>query len=437
MNNPKSYAVIAAIVLLLPRLSAAEEKSTDYALSVRTDRAVPVYQTGEPVAFEVELTHKGEPVKDVVVKWRISKDGFEPPLQEGISESANFSLSGQLAEPGFLQCRVDVNIPGESVPTARAAAAIDPLNIPISLPPPEDFDGFWAKQKELLAETPANAVLTPVEARTAGVEVFDVQAASWKGAMSGYLAKPVGAKPKSLPAILLCHGAGVASSRQSIVEDWAQDGFLALDFNAHGLPNGKPREFYAALYKGELAKYYLSGVTSREATFFRELYLRMLRALDVLTAQPEWDGKILVAFGRSQGGAQAIAAAGLDPRVTFLAAQIPALCDHSGFTVSRINGWPKWIPFDAEGKPDAAAAEAARYYDGMNFAARTKADAFFTIGFIDVSCPPTGVYATYNQLTGNKDMLDQYHLGHRTSPEADAAARSAVLSHVATTKPKP
>lgn len=275
-----------------------------------------------------------------------------------------------------------------------------------------------------------NAVLTSVASRSPEVEIFDVQAGSWNEPLSAYLAKPVGAKPKSLPAILLCHGAGVASSRQSVAEQWAQDGFLVLDFNAHGLPNGQPQDFYRDLYKSELARYYLNGVQSRETTYFRELYLRMLRGLDVLTAQPEWDGEILVAFGRSKGGAQAIAAAGLDPRVTFLAAQISALCDHTGFAVGRINGWPKWIPSDAEGKPDPAAIEASRYYDGVNFAAKTKADAFFTVGFIDMSCPPTGVYAAYNQITGEKEMMDQYRLGHRTSPEADAGARSAVLAHV-------
>ena len=31
----------------------------------------------------------------------------------------------------------------------------------------------------------------------------------------------------------------------------------------------------------------------------------MVRAIDVLTAQPEWDGRTVVVYGSSQGGAQA------------------------------------------------------------------------------------------------------------------------------------
>ena len=49
---------------------------------------------------------------------------------------------------------------------------------------------------------------------------------------------------------------------------------------------------------------------------------------------------------------------------------------------------------------------------------------------IDPSCTPTGVYASYNQIYGPKNILDQYLLGHHTSAEADDGSREAVLRHV-------
>jgi hypothetical protein len=67
---------------------------------------------------------------------------------------------------------------------------------------------------------------------------------------------------------------------------------------------------------------------------------------------------------------------------------------------------------------------------GTNFAQRTKAGAFFSAVFIDPSCPPTGVYASYNQISGPKNILDQYLLGHHPSAEADDGSREAVLRHV-------
>lgn len=154
---------------------------------------------------------------------------------------------------------------------------------------------------------------------------------------------------------------------------------------------------------------------------------------DVLTSQPEWDGNELVAEGRSQGGGQAIAAAGLDPRVTFFAAQIPAMCDHTGMVVGRISGWPRLVSVTG-GKPDEKSLQAARYFDAVNFARLTKAGAFFTVGFIDVVCQPTSVYAAYNAVAGAKEIADHFHTGHIATPEADAATKAAILAHVRGTK---
>jgi cephalosporin-C deacetylase-like acetyl esterase len=178
-----------------------------------------------------------------------------------------------------------------------------------------------------------------------------------------------------------------------------------------------------------LKDYFWKGRDSREGTFFHELYLRLQRALDVATAQPEWDGKRLIVCGRSQGGGQAIVAGGLDPRVTFISAEIPAFCDHTGIVAGRINGWPRLIPNDTE-KPSEKAVNAVRYYDAVNFAARAKAQAFLTVGFIDIVCPPTGVYAAYNQLTGKKRIWHHVDTGHISRADYEAGVRDAVLDYL-------
>ena len=228
----------------------------------------------------------------------------------------------------------------------------------------------------------------------------------------------------------------MASSRLSIAAKWAADGLLALDFHAHGLPNDKPKEFYADLYRGELKDYFWQGRDSREATFFHALYLRLQRALDVAAAQPEWNGRQLLVSGRSQGGGQAIVAGGLDPRVTFIAAEIPAFCDHTGIVADRLNGWPRLIPNETE-QPEAKAVNAVRYYDTVNFAARSKAQAFLTVGFIDMVCPPTGVYAAYNQFPGQKRIWNHRDTGPISRAEYDAGVRDAVLAYLTAARPQP
>ena len=248
--------------------------------------------------------------------------------------------------------------------------------------------------------------------------------------MSGYFAKPAGAASKSLPIILTVQGAGVRNSSLGGSAGWARQGFLALDINAHGIPNGKPDQFYSDLASGDLKGYPTRGRDSRETVYFLGMFLRLVRAIDFLTAQPEWDGRTLIVHGSSQGGAQSIVAAGLDSRVTFLAAGVPAMCDHTGVAVGRVNGWPKLVPNGLTGQPDAKVIEASRYYDAMNFATRTKAGAILTVGFIDTTCPPTSVYAAYNALPGAKEIFNDPPSTHAVSPKADQAMRMAILRHV-------
>src|SRR5262249_36550651 len=185
---------------------------------------------------------------------------------------------------------------------------------------------------------------------------FDVQVECVGKPVSGYFGRPKDAKPKSLPAILFVHGAGVRSASLGSTH-WStlEGGMLSFDINAHGIPNGKPEEFYKALSDGELKGYPSFGREDREQCYFKGMFLRLIRAIDFLTAQPEWDGKTLIVYGSSQGGFQAFAAAGLDARVTFICAGVPAGCDHTGTVVNRINGWPKIVPLDDQGNPDPLA----------------------------------------------------------------------------------
>ena len=429
------FAGLLAFTLCALRLTAAAPSSAGgYTLKVSTDRADATYRRGETVTFAVALTcdATGERVSGPEAKWSITKDG--KPLDRAgtaVLAPSDLNLTASLDEPGFLHCMVECT-PAAGAPklTARAGAAIEPRAIQPSLPAPADFDAFWAEQRRLLAATPAHLRLVPVPSPTGEVECFEVRAATGVGrGLSGYLARPKGAKAKSLAAIVLCHGAGVTTSRLATAVAWARDGLLALDFNAHGLPNAQPRDFYATLQSGELKDYYLQGRESRETMYLRGIIFRLLRAIDTVTAQAEWDGRRVVALGRSQGGGQALVAGGLDPRVTYVSAEIPTFCDHTGILVGRINGWPRIIPNDTT-SPDPKVVEAVRYYDAVNFASRLSAPVFVTLGFIDHICPPTGIYAMYNQLRGRKQLWEHLDTGHVSRRDYDARVREEVLAYV-------
>ena len=247
--------------------------------------------------------------------------------------------------------------------------------------------------------------------------------------MRGYYARPAHAAPKSLPAIITFEGAGVYNTRlEPWLVSWAQTGFISLEVNAHGLPNGKNTAYYQALEQSELKDYPFFGRESRETSYFLRMYLRDLRGIDFLTSQPEWDGRVLISSGQSQGAAQAIFAAAVDRRVTFLSAGVPAMCDHSAILAGRVPGWPRLVPTGADGKPDANALGTSRYYDSVNFATRVHVPAFFVIGFIDQVAPPTSGYVAYNSLPGEKEIYPAIHSPHRLDDTILDVIRQRILA---------
>lgn len=419
-------AIIGNVTLAQPPTPAA-----GYVLSVRTDRPDAVYKVGEEAKFLITLTQDGKPGPFIDLGYALSLDGYKVIKGGKLTIGPDgASLTGKLDEPGFLQVRVTCNPEGKGSVSAFASAGFDPLKIKPSLPVPDDFDAFWADQKKQLAAVPLLPKLTAINTGSTEIDVYDLKVDCLGGRpVSGIFARPKNARPKSAPAVLNVHGAGVRSAVLASAALEAKRGRLGLDINAHGILNSQPQGYYDELNNGELKNYRAEGRESRDACYFRGMFLRLVRAIDFLCAQPEWDGKIVIVRGGSQGGGQALAAAGLDSRVTAIAAGVPALCDHTGAAAGRVSGWPKIVPL-VGGQPDPKVVEASRYFDGMNFATRTKADAIVTVGFIDLTCPPTSVYATYNNLPGNKQIITGVLSGHEGPPGSGKPIDEFLNDHI-------
>lgn len=424
MMNRRSLGVCVWAAMLAPLWSQSVPAPV---LKVVTDRPEAIYHAGETATFQIELRGASVPEVSAVV----SQDGWKPQPERKIAlQAGKGTLALPVTQPGFTLVRVSV--PGQPALTALASAACDPTQIRPSLPLPEDFDAFWASRKAALAQVPVKFTLSPVPSKAAATDAFDVQVDCLGAPVSGYYARPKAARPGQHPAVLLVHGAGVGGSSLGGALSWAEKGagMLALDINAHGLPNGRPAEFYQQQASGPLKDYRYVGRADREKNYFQGMFLRLVRAIDFLTAQPEWDGRTVIVYGSSQGGFQAFAAGALDPRVTFICAGVPAGCDHSGTVVDRINGWPKFVTLQ-EGRPVEAELQTARYFDNVNFAQRCQArGAAVTVGFIDTTCPPTSVYAAYNALTIPKKLHIDPLAGHKNTPGAVKFMVDAALAHV-------
>lgn len=370
------------------------------------DRPDGVFKSGETATFTVEAAG-AVPTAGFTGTYNIVANGMMPPFKSGkfkIKDRPG-KITAKLDKPGSVICTVRMD--GPTTAPQMIGAIFDPFQIKPSMPAPADFDEFWNKEKGLLAGdyTPE---ITPMPSSDPKVDLFHVKIPMPEGRpVQGYLAKPKGAAAKSLGVIARTHGAGVRSSYLPGVVGWASRfGLMAFDFNAHGIDDGMPKDYYANLENGELKNYRTDGIESRETVYFRGMFKRLLRAIDFLTKQPEWDGKTLIVYGGSQGGAQAIVAAGLDDRVSCIVAAYPALCDLTGIKAGRTGGWPHPIAIDKDGKYDERVLEAVRYYDCVNFAARIKADTFMMEGLIDTTCHPTSVLPAYNALQSKTKQID-------------------------------
>jgi cephalosporin-C deacetylase-like acetyl esterase len=384
-----------------------------YVITVAPDHPDGFYKAGEQVRFAVHVTHNGEAVTEGRGEYAVEING----AVKGEAGTAALGPGGAIVNagldgPGCLILTATFKTDRQAGVKAEAGAAVEPSGIRPALPAPEDFDRFWAEQKKKLAAVPMVPELTPTPRFQTDwgprVETFELQieCPGWRP-LSGYFARPKGAKAGSLPAILWLHGAGFRSSYRLRPAESASKGMLALDINAHGLPNGKPSDYYAKMAGTELKGYTVKGIESPETFYFLGMYLRMARAIEFLCAQPEWDGRTLIACGSSQGGGQALVAAGLDERVSVVGANVPAFCDLTAYVAGRRPGWPM-----CHNLKTMERVRTLSYFDACNFSARSQAKTVLRVGLIDRTCPPVGVLAAYNQLKGKKHLIVEPAMGH-------------------------
>jgi cephalosporin-C deacetylase-like acetyl esterase len=152
---------------------------------------------------------------------------------------------------------------------------------------------------------------------------------------------------------------------------------------------------------------------NRDTYYYKKVYLGCVRAIDYLVSHPKFDGRNVVVTGGSQGGALTMVTAGLDRRVTALAAFYPALCDLEGYLHGRAGGWPHM--FNAAGQAvnaTPARIGTVRYYDVVNFARAITAPGWYCWGFNDNVCPPTSMYAAVNMVEAPVTLEITPDVGH-------------------------
>ncbi len=414
--------VVVASLVAVPFAQAPRQPFSRIAVTVTPDHADWTYQPGEAVRFRVDVIRDGHQVTGATVKYGVGPETM-PPSTEATAVVGTAPLmidGGTMKEPGFLRLVATADVDGRTY-RGLGTAGFAPEGIqPTQINPP-DFDAFWDGERARLAALPLDARWTPLpdygtaDAECSQVNLQNVGLTAGTSRLYGILCTPRAAG--KYPALLAVPGAGVRPYRG--LAEVTGRGVITFQIGIHGIPVIQPQEVYDSLGRGGLSGYQTFGLDSRERYYYRRVYTGTLRANDFLTSLPQWDGKNLGVTGGSQGGALAIVTAGLDRRVTRLAAYYPALSDVTGYLQSRAGGWPHM--FRATEGPnvhrDEAKIATTRYYDVVNFARRVTVPGLYSWGFNDETCPPTSMYAAYNVITAPKRLMLAYDTGHRTTQE--------------------
>jgi len=407
MLKIRSIVFIVIVLLFIPFCSFGQP------LTLAQKNVNGIYKSGEKV--EIYL-HSDGTVTDSVLIVVYRNNNVEIEKKSIIPESGN-----QLVYSGSSDTICSIMLVAKCKDIiASLGCMVDPHLIKPGSEAPDDIKAYWKQQKKLLNALPWEVKSVPVRnesiPQSFTCEDIEINCLGPRPAR-GYYVKPSGSDLKSLPAVLLVHAAGVKGSwcrsEPGNAIRFAKMGAICFDLNAHGMLNGQPEEYYEQLENGELKDYWTQGITSREDFYFRGMYLRLLRTIEFLARQPEWDGKRILVIGESQGGGQALAAAGLDHRVSAAVAIVPAMCDWMASRTGLKGGWPQ--PYDSE-ESKAALLKTIPYFDAAFLLKGSNAAIFTEIGFVDITCPPASIYAAVNQAGGRKTIIGVPYRAHHQPP---------------------
>ncbi|WP_328444431.1 acetylxylan esterase [Amycolatopsis sp. NBC_00438] len=286
---------------------------------------------------------------------------------------------------------------------------------------PADFDEFWTSTLDDARDHDLALQVTPVETPLRTLDVFDVQFAGFGGhPVRAWLRLPRGVEGPR-PAIIQFHGYG--GSRGSALQEltWASAGYAHLQIDVRGQGGVTPDPVGSGpAYPGHLTR----GIESRETYVYRRIFTDAARAVDAVRALDVVDPARVAVLGNSQGGGIALATAALVPDVAALHAQAPFLCDFR--RASLIAGERPYLELTRylADKRDAVARtfEVLSYFDGVGFAARATAPAWFSAGLMDGIVPPSTVFGAYHAYKGPKQIGVWEYNGHDAGGADDVQA---------------
>jgi cephalosporin-C deacetylase len=275
---------------------------------------------------------------------------------------------------------------------------------------PSDFDAFWEATLAEARAFPLNATFEAVAPEIKTLDIFDVT-------YNGFAGQPIKAwlvlpkqRDEKLPCVVeyIGYGGGRGLPIDHLGFSSAGFAFLIMDTRGQGTTwrEGHTPDIETEPGNAQYPGFMTRGILKPSSYYYRRVFTDAVRAIEAARAHPAVDGSRIAVTGASQGGGISIAAAALEPSVNICMPEVPFLCAYRRAT-EMIDTMP-YAEITNYLKSHRSHLETAfntlSYFDGVNFAARAKSKALFSVGLMDTICPPSTVYAAYNQWQGAKQM---------------------------------
>jgi cephalosporin-C deacetylase len=299
---------------------------------------------------------------------------------------------------------------------------------------PAGLDRWWQQRLGEARAAAREPVLTRYEPGAyAPLEVYDTEFSGAGGdRVRAWYLRPAGGSRGGTPAVVkfIGYGGGRGLPAEHLLLPALGYALLVMDTRGQGgrWSTGATGDQVDGRHAGpENSTVMTRGIARPEDYYYTRLFTDAVRAVETAGAL---SGAAQVAVtGMSQGGGLALAAAALVPELVAVChADVPFLCDiQRGITLAPQAPYtevPEFLAHQVDLVP--AALDTLRYVDCALLARRITAPCLLSVGLMDMICPPSTVFAAYNEITAGKQISVHPFTGH----EVPAAHVERQLKHL-------
>ena len=282
---------------------------------------------------------------------------------------------------------------------------------------PTDFDAFWSTRLEEASRHAIDVAVEPAGDLIRSADVLDVRFSGHGGdRVAAWLYLPH-ETADGAPVVVEYIGYNGGRGRPIDWLRWSSVGYPHLVVDSRGQggvwrsgDTPDPGDTGEPGSRGFVTR----GLSDAKNHYYSRLFVDAARAVDATRAIDSVADRPVVVCGGSQGGALALAAASLSQQASVVLADVPFLSDfRRAVAITDAAPFSEIRDYCAT-YPDRVGSvfKTLSYFDVVNHAKRVKSPSLFSVALMDEITPPSTVFATYNNLAGERRIEVYEFNGH-------------------------